>query len=92
MEQARLELEKEKRSAIAAIRSQAADLVVAAASKVLARTLTSEDQEHLLQDALAGEWRGYSERQKSCPALCGGPLYAAQKWGRKKRWEKSWPL
>lgn len=53
LEQARLELEKEKRSAIAAIRSQTADLVVAAASKVLARTLTSEDQEHLLQEALA---------------------------------------
>ena len=40
-------------SAIAAIRNQAADLVVAAASKVLARTLTSEDQEHLLKEALA---------------------------------------
>lgn len=53
LEQARLELEKEKRSAIAAIRSQTADLVVMAASKVLARTLTSEDQEHLLQEALA---------------------------------------
>ena len=53
LEQARLELEKEKSSAIAAIRNQAADLVVAAASKVLARTLTSEDQEHLLQEALA---------------------------------------
>jgi F-type H+-transporting ATPase subunit b len=53
LEQARLELEKEKSSAIAAIRNQAADLVVAAASKVLARTLTSEDQEHLLKEALA---------------------------------------
>ncbi len=53
LEQARLEIEKEKRSAVAAIRSQAAELVVMATGKVLARTLTSEDQEHLLQDALA---------------------------------------
>jgi F-type H+-transporting ATPase subunit b len=53
LEQARLEIEKEKRSAMAAIRSQAAELVVMATGKVLARTLTSEDQEYLLQDALA---------------------------------------
>jgi F-type H+-transporting ATPase subunit b len=53
LEQARLEIEKEKRLAMAAIRSQAAELVVMATGKVLARTLTSEDQEHLLQEALA---------------------------------------
>ncbi|NLL21370.1 MAG: F0F1 ATP synthase subunit B [Firmicutes bacterium] len=53
LEQARLEIEKEKRVAMAAIRSQAAELVVMATGKVLARTLTSEDQEHLLQNALA---------------------------------------
>jgi F-type H+-transporting ATPase subunit b len=53
LEQARLEIEKEKRSAMAAIRGQAAELVVMATGKVLARTLTSEDQEYLLQDALA---------------------------------------
>ncbi|HOP69604.1 MAG: F0F1 ATP synthase subunit B [Dethiobacteria bacterium] len=53
MEQARLELEREKSMALAALRSQAADLVVAAAGKVMARALSSEDQEHLLQEALA---------------------------------------
>ena len=53
LEQARLELEKEKTAAIAAIQSQTADLVVTVAGKVMARTLTSEDQEHLLQEALA---------------------------------------
>ena len=37
---------------MAAIRGQAAELVVMATGKVLARTLTSEDQEHLLQNAL----------------------------------------
>ena len=53
LEQARLEIEKEKGLAIAAIRSQAADIIVMATGKVLARTLSSEDQEHLLQEALA---------------------------------------
>lgn len=53
MEQARLEIEKEKRLAMANLRSQAADLVLTAASKVLARTLTSGDQEHLAREALA---------------------------------------
>lgn len=53
MEQARQELEKEKKAALAAIRSQAADLVIVATGKVLDRTLTSEDQEQLLKNALA---------------------------------------
>lgn len=53
LEQARLEIEKEKKSALAAIRGQAADLVVSATGKILSRALTAEDQEHLLQDALA---------------------------------------
>ena len=53
LEEARQELEKEKSAAIAAIQNQAAELVVAVAGKVMARTLTPEDQEHLLQEALA---------------------------------------
>ncbi len=53
LEKARQEIEKEKMSALAAIRNQAADLVVMATGKILARALTAEDQEHLLQDALA---------------------------------------
>ena len=52
LEQSRVDIEKEKRAALAAIRSQAADLVVMAAGKVLARTLTSGDHEHLLREAL----------------------------------------
>lgn len=53
MEQARQELEKEKKAALVAIRSQAADLVIVATGKVLDRILTSEDQEQLLRNALA---------------------------------------
>ena len=53
LEQARMEIEREKRAALATIRSQAADLVVMTASKVMARTLTPNDQEHLVKEALS---------------------------------------
>lgn len=53
LEQARQEIEREKRLAMANLRSQAADLVLTATSKVLARTLTSGDQEYLAREALA---------------------------------------
>jgi len=53
MEQARLEIEKEKGLALAAIRNQAADIVVMATGKILSRTLDAKEQEHLLQEALA---------------------------------------
>ncbi len=53
MEQARTEIEREKRAALADIRRQAADLVVTTASKVMARTLTTNDQEHLVKEALS---------------------------------------
>jgi len=53
MEQARMEIEREKRAALAAIRSQAADLVVMTTSKVMARALTPSDQEHLVKEALS---------------------------------------
>jgi F-type H+-transporting ATPase subunit b len=52
VEQARVEIEKEKRKALAAIRNQAADLVVVTTGKVLARTLSSGDHEHLVREAL----------------------------------------
>ncbi|MGI5875489.1 MAG: F0F1 ATP synthase subunit B [Dethiobacteria bacterium] len=52
MEQARMEIEKEKRKALAAIRNQAADLVVVTTGKVLARTLSPGDHEHLVREAL----------------------------------------
>ncbi len=52
LEQARLEIEKEKGLAIAAIHNQAADIAVTVAGKVLARTLNPGDQEYLLQEAL----------------------------------------
>ncbi|NLA27163.1 MAG: F0F1 ATP synthase subunit B [Firmicutes bacterium] len=53
MEQARMEIEREKRAALADIRRQAADLVVMTAGKVMARTLTPNDQEHLIKEALS---------------------------------------
>ncbi len=53
MEQARTEIEREKRAALADIRRQAADLVVVTASKVMARSLTANDQEHLVKEALS---------------------------------------
>ena len=53
MEQARMEIEREKRAALADIRRQAAELVVATAGRVMARTLTPSDQEHLVREALS---------------------------------------
>ncbi len=53
MEQARMEIEREKRAALADIRRQAADLVVMTAGKVMARALTPNDQEHLIKEALS---------------------------------------
>ncbi|MFY9114847.1 MAG: F0F1 ATP synthase subunit B [Dethiobacteria bacterium] len=52
LEQARIEIEREKRLAMANIRGQAADLILMATSRVLARTLTSSDQEELVKEAL----------------------------------------
>lgn len=53
MEQARMEIDREKRAALADIRRQAADLVVITAGKVMARALTPDDQEHLVKEALS---------------------------------------
>jgi F-type H+-transporting ATPase subunit b len=53
MEQARMEIEREKRAALADIRRQAADLVVTTAGKVMARALTPDDREHLVKEALS---------------------------------------
>lgn len=53
LEQARAEIEGEKSKALAAIRSEAANLAVLAAGKVLERTLTPDDQERLAREALA---------------------------------------
>ena len=53
LEQAHQDIEREKRAAMASIRSQAADLILLATTRVLARTLTPSDQEHLVKEALA---------------------------------------
>ncbi len=53
LEQAHQDIEREKRAAMASIRSQAADLILMATTRVLARTLTPSDQEHLVKEALA---------------------------------------
>ena len=53
LEQAHRDIEREKRAAMAGIRSQAADLILMATTRVLARTLTPSDQEHLVKEALA---------------------------------------
>ena len=52
LEQARLDIEREKRAAVASLRSQAADFILTATSRVLARTLTPVDQEELVRAAL----------------------------------------
>ncbi|HHP50410.1 MAG TPA: ATP synthase F0 subunit B [Moorella mulderi] len=52
LKRTREKIEEEKRQALAAIRAEAADLVVLAASKVIARTLTPEDHETLIREAL----------------------------------------
>ena len=53
MEQARAEIEKETQEALQDIRRQASELIVAAASKAMARSLTPSVQEHLVREALA---------------------------------------
>jgi F-type H+-transporting ATPase subunit b len=52
MEQARRDIEAETRRAIQEIRSEVADLTVLATEKVTRKTLTAEDQERLVQEAL----------------------------------------
>lgn len=51
--QARGEIEGEKSKALAAIRSEAANLAVLAAAKILERSLTADDQERLAREAVA---------------------------------------
>jgi F-type H+-transporting ATPase subunit b len=53
MEQTRKEIELETRRAISEIRSEVADLTVLATEKVTRKTLTEEDQQRLVQEALA---------------------------------------
>ncbi len=53
LEQARRDIEKEKKAAMDNIRSQAADLILMATTKILARNLSAGDQEHLIREALA---------------------------------------
>lgn len=53
MEQARKDIEAETRRAIGEIRSEVADLTVAATEKVTRKTLTPEDQQRLVDEALA---------------------------------------
>jgi F-type H+-transporting ATPase subunit b len=52
MEQARRDIEAETRRAIQEIRSEVADLTVMATEKVTRKTLSPEDQERLVQEAL----------------------------------------
>src|SRR3954447_7465174 len=52
MEQARRDIEAETRRAIQEIRSEVADLTVLATEKVTRKTLSPEDQERLVQEAL----------------------------------------
>src|SRR3954449_8592901 len=52
MEQARRDIEAETRRAIQEIRSEVADLTVMATEKVTRKTLTAEDQERLVAEAL----------------------------------------
>src|SRR5919109_4816509 len=53
MEQTRREIEAETRRAIQEIRAEVADLTVMATEKVARKTLTSEDQKRLVDEALA---------------------------------------
>jgi F-type H+-transporting ATPase subunit b len=52
MEQARRDIEAETRRAIQEIRREVADLTVMATEKVTRKTLTDEDQQRLVEDAL----------------------------------------
>jgi F-type H+-transporting ATPase subunit b len=53
MEQTRREIEAETRRAIQEIRNEVADLTVMATEKVTRKTLSEEDQERLVQEALS---------------------------------------
>jgi F-type H+-transporting ATPase subunit b len=53
LEQTRRDIEAETRRAIGEIRREVADLTVMATEKVTRKTLTQEDQERLIQDALS---------------------------------------
>lgn len=53
MEQARKDIEAETRRAIGEIRSEVADLTVAATEKVTRKTLTEDDQKRLVEEALS---------------------------------------
>jgi F-type H+-transporting ATPase subunit b len=53
MEQTRRDIESETRRAIQEIRSEVADLTVAATEKVTRKTLTEEDQRRLVEEALS---------------------------------------
>jgi F-type H+-transporting ATPase subunit b len=53
MEQTRREIEAETRRAIDEIRSEVADLTVIATEKVTRKTLTPEDQQRLLEEAIS---------------------------------------
>ena len=53
MEQARKDIAAETRRAIGEIRSEVADLTVAATEKVTRKTLTPEDQKRLVEEALS---------------------------------------
>ncbi len=53
MEQTRRDIEQETRRAIQEIRSEVADLTVAATEKVTRKTLTGEDQRRLVDEALS---------------------------------------
>jgi F-type H+-transporting ATPase subunit b len=53
VEQAKKDIEGETRRAIQEIRSEVADLTVAATEKVTRKTLTAEDQKRLVEDALS---------------------------------------
>jgi F-type H+-transporting ATPase subunit b len=53
LEQTRRDIESETRRAIAEIRREVADLTVMATEKVTRKTLTKEDQQRLVEDALS---------------------------------------
>jgi F-type H+-transporting ATPase subunit b len=53
MEQTRREIEAETRRAIDEIRREVADLTVVATEKVTRKTLTAEDQQRLLEEAIS---------------------------------------
>lgn len=53
-EQARIEIEREKDSALAALRHQVADMAIVAAEKILHETLDADRQKKVVKDFLGG--------------------------------------